>query len=155
MRKNLYVVIIIILALAASILTACGVVIMDDDIFGEYVFTNPPDKETVYDVDEGVVLDGKADEAFWQTEHNWYVGNFSDGSLGNVEIKRLITALHCACREDQPHEKPHGQRTEDHEIEQNHRKQRIAVVIAHIQLGFEFDVPDFHMSPLFIEILLL
>lgn len=86
MRKNLYVVIIIILALAASILTACGVVIMDDDIFGEYVFTNPPDKETVYDVDEGVVLDGKADEAFWQTEHNWYVGNFSDGSLGNVEI---------------------------------------------------------------------
>ena len=64
MRKNLYVVIIIILALAASILTACGVVIMDDDIFGEYVFTNPPDKETVYHVDEGVVLDGKADEAF-------------------------------------------------------------------------------------------
>lgn len=85
MRKKLFGVIVIVLALAASALTACGGV-KKDDIFGEYEFTNPPDKETVYDVDEGVVLDGKADEAFWQTEHNWYTAEFSDGSLGNVEI---------------------------------------------------------------------
>ena len=65
-------------------LGACGV--QDSDIFGEYEFTNPPKYEIVYDVDEGVVLDGKPDEEFWQNEHSWYTGEFSDGSNGNNKI---------------------------------------------------------------------
>ncbi|MBQ8685552.1 MAG: hypothetical protein IJ514_05240 [Clostridia bacterium] len=76
-----------LLSVGALTLTMAGCsMIKDDDIFGEYSFVNPTSSITACDVDEGVVLDGKAEEGFWQDEHHWFINEFSDGSKGNSAI---------------------------------------------------------------------
>lgn len=87
MKKKLSVILLtVVLIFAAATMTACGV--RKDKIFGDFTFTNPEVKETVYDLDEGVKLDGVNDDPIWQGEHSWYVGQFSDGTKGNNEVMK-------------------------------------------------------------------
>ena len=83
MRKKLSI-IFLLLTLAALAATACSGV--KDNGFPDYDFTNPEPKEIVYDTDEGVTLDGRQDEDFWKSEHNYYTTEFSDGSKGKNQL---------------------------------------------------------------------
>lgn len=83
MRKKLSI-IFLLLTLAALAATACSGV--KDNGFPDYDFTNPEPPEIVYDTDEGVTLDGRQDEDFWKSEHNYYTTEFSDGSKGKNPI---------------------------------------------------------------------
>lgn len=86
MRKKLTIILLLVCLLSATAV-ACGI---KEDGFDDYDFVNPAPKEIVYDTDEGVKLDGVADEDFWKTEHSWYTGYLSDGSKG----KNALVAGH-------------------------------------------------------------
>lgn len=60
MRKKLTIILLLVCLLTATAV-ACGI---KEDGFDDYDFVNPAPKEIVYDTDEGVKLDGVADEDF-------------------------------------------------------------------------------------------
>ena len=59
----------------------------NEDYFGDYDFTNPPEIEKTYDVDEGVKLDGVFDEDFWTGDLNWWEA-VADGSGCNNAVAK-------------------------------------------------------------------
>ncbi len=59
----------------------------NEDYFGDYDFTNPPEIEKTYDVDEGVKLDGVFDEDFWTGDLSWWEA-VADGSGCNNAVAK-------------------------------------------------------------------
>lgn len=59
----------------------------NEDYFGDYDFTNPPEIEKTYDVDEGVKLDGVFDEDFWSGDLSWWEA-VADGSGCNNAVAK-------------------------------------------------------------------
>lgn len=83
MKKKISIIVLsLVLALAAVFMVACGTT-GEKGFFGDYDFTNPPEKNKTYDTDPGVTLDGKFDEDFWKSDLNWWEGTSSDGSKSN------------------------------------------------------------------------
>lgn len=83
MKKKISIIVLsLVLALAAVFMVACGTA-GEKGFFGDYDFTNPPEKNKTYDTDPGVTLDGKFDEDFWKSDLNWWEGTSSDGSKSN------------------------------------------------------------------------
>lgn len=76
MKKRIkFIVPLAVLSVGCAVMGACSAV---DYTYPDYTYRNPDFSGEPLEKDEGVVLDGKADEAFWKSEdRNWLMLNLS------------------------------------------------------------------------------